>query len=84
MKWHIRLTQQYFGYMFRSKLDAIIRLIMTHTYAGAHQEGFCYLQCLDITHVPPQHVACYKARLSMQQYKMHFMTHFLLNLTYIF
>jgi len=35
MKWHIRLTQQYFGYMFRSKLEAIIRPIMMHTCTGA-------------------------------------------------
>jgi len=49
MKWHIRLTQQYIGYMFRSKLEAIIRLIMM--YEGSSSSpgattpiGGCILQ----------------------------------------
>jgi len=40
MKRHIRLTQhnttqQYLRYVFRSKLEVIVRLIVMHTYAGA-------------------------------------------------
>jgi hypothetical protein len=64
MKWHIRLTQQNLGYMFRSKSEAIIRLIMTLSMQEQEQKLVAsrrgYLKFLDITYVPTQHVTGYK------------------------